>query len=297
VSAPDKLTLGVVQFAMEADAAKNIAHACQLVRHAHAHGAQVVLLPELFATHYFPREMSEKYFALAHSVDDDPSVRAMTALAKELGVVIAVSFFERAARTGQANKPAFYNSLVMLDADGVNLGLYRKTHIPDGTGYEKKFYFKPGDTGFRVFPTRYGRIGAGICWDQWFPECARAMTLLGADVLLYPTAIGSEPVTGRDTAAPWRRAMVGHAVSNTIHVAAANRIGNEGGQLFYGTSFIADPWGEICAELGRSEEGALVQTLDLAQARKDRAWMGLLSDRRPEAYHDLVAAPRKPDDA
>ncbi|HEX7479310.1 MAG TPA: nitrilase-related carbon-nitrogen hydrolase [Polyangiales bacterium] len=275
------LTLGVAQFAMQEDAAKNIARAGDLVRQAHACGAQVVLLPELFATPYFPREMDQRFFALAHPVETDPSVRAMSELARELEVAIAVSFFEQA-------QGAYYNSLVMLDADGANLGLYRKTHIPDGTGYEEKFYFKPGDTGFRVFTTRYGRIGAGICWDQWFPECARAMTLLGADVLLYPTAIGSEPVTGRDTAAAWRRAMLGHAVSNTIHVAAANRVGNEAGQLFYGTSFIADPWGEVKAELGRSEEGVLVLPLDLEQARKDRAWMGLLTDRRPEAYQDLV---------
>lgn len=287
MSTQDQLSLGVAQFAMHDDATKNLAKASELVRQAHARGAQVVLLPELFATPYFPREMSDKYFALAHRVDEDPSVRAMSALAKELGVVIPVSFFERAGEH-------YYNSLVMLDADGSNLGLYRKTHIPDGTGYEEKFYFRPGDTGFVVFATRFGRIGAGICWDQWFPECARAMTVLGAEVLLYPTAIGSEPTTQRDTSAPWRRAMVGHAVSNTIYVAAANRVGNESGQEFYGSSFVADPWGEVRAELGRSEEGVLVVPLDLAQARADRAWMGLLTDRRPDTYHDVVSSPADP---
>jgi N-carbamoylputrescine amidase len=200
-------------------------------------------------------------------------------VARELGVALPVSFFEREG-------DRYFNSLAMLDADGALLGVYRKTHIPDGTGYEEKYYFSPGDTGFRVWDTRFGKVGVGICWDQWFPECARAMTLQGADVLLYPTAIGSEPVTTRDTSKPWRRAMVGHAVSNTIHVAAANRVGNEGGQLFYGTSFIADPWGEIRAEL-YGEPGLLVHTLDLASARKDRDWMGLLKDRQPHAYAAL----------
>ena len=277
----DKLVLGVAQFSMSDKPQENIACAVDMVRQAHARGASVVLLPELFATRYFPREMDDKHFALAHPVADDPSVRSLAQVARELGVAIPVSFFER-------DGDAYYNSLVMLDERGQSLGVYRKTHIPDGTGYEEKFYFRPGDTGFTAFDTRAGRVGAGICWDQWFPECARAMALLGADVLLYPTAIGSEPVTTRDTAAPWRRAMVGHAVSNTVYVAAANRVGSEGGQVFYGTSFIADPWGEIVAELGRGEEGVLVAELDLARARQDREWMGLLKDRQPGAYGELV---------
>jgi N-carbamoylputrescine amidase len=281
MSQVSKLTLGVVQFAMRDEPERNVARAGDMVRLAHARGAQVVLLPELFATHYFPREMDEKHFLLAHTVAEDPSVRALAELARELNVVLPVSFFER-------HGDAYYNSLVMLDADGANLGLYRKTHIPDGTGYEEKFYFQPGDTGFRAFETRHGKLGAGVCWDQWFPECARAMTLLGAELLLYPTAIGSEPVTPRDTAAPWRRAMVGHAVSNTIFVAAANRVGDESGQVFYGSSFIADPWGEIIAELGRTEEGVIVAELDLAVARAEREWMGLLRDRQPHAYGELM---------
>jgi N-carbamoylputrescine amidase len=273
--------LAVAQFSMVEDARVNIARAVELVRAAHARGAQVVLLPELFATPYFPREMDQKFFALAHTLDEDPSLRALAPVAKELGVVLPVSFFERAG-------DAFFNSLAVLDADGRSLGVYRKTHIPDGTGYEEKYYFSPGDTGFRRFDTRYGNLGVGICWDQWFPESARAMTLLGADVLLYPTAIGSEPVTGRDTSLPWRRAMIGHAVSNTIPLAAANRVGTEGAQVFYGTSFIADPWGEIVAELNRTEEGVCVASLDLATARSDRDWMGLLRDRRPETYGVLT---------
>jgi N-carbamoylputrescine amidase len=270
-------SLAVAQFAMDESPERNIARACQLVREAHARGAQVVLLPELFSTHYFPRQIDSRFFALAHPLGEDPAVRALSQLAAALSVVIPVSFFER-------DGDAYYNSVVALDADGKALGVYRKTHIPDGPGYEEKHYFRPGDTGFRVFRTRYAALGVGICWDQWFPESARCMTLLGADVLLYPTAIGAEPVTGRDTAAPWRRAMVGHAVSNTIHVAAANRVGTEGGQTFYGTSFIADPWGEIVCELDRKEEGLLVTRIDLSRAQADREWMGLLRDRRPAMY-------------
>jgi len=277
-----KIRLAVAQFSMSDDAERNIARAAELVRQAHAEGAQVVLLPELFSGPYFPREMDPKFFALAHSQAEDPALKALAPIARELQVVLPVSFFER-------DGDRYFNSLVVLDADGRSLGVYRKTHIPDGAGYEEKFYFTPGDTGFRTFDTRYGRLGVGVCWDQWFPETARAMTLLGADLLLYPTAIGSEPVTARDTAAPWRRAMVGHAVSNTIHVAAANRVGTEGAQVFYGTSFIADPWGEIVAELGRTNEGLCTAEIDLALARTDRDWMGLIRDRRPETYGPLTS--------
>ncbi|HTU56967.1 MAG TPA: carbon-nitrogen hydrolase [Polyangiales bacterium] len=282
----DSFKLGVVQFAMHESPERNIARAVELVREAHAQGAQVILLPELFSSHYFPREKDQRFFALAHSTAEDPALRALVPLAAELQVVLPVSFFER-------DGDNFYNSLLVVDADGTQRGVYRKTHIPDGDGYEEKFYFKPGDTGFRVFQTRYAKLGVGICWDQWFPEAARSMALLGADILLYPTAIGSEPVTSRDTAAPWRRVMVGHAVANTMHVAAANRVGNEGGQVFYGTSFIADPWGEIVADLDRTEEGVLVQPIDVAKAREDRAWMGLLRDREP-AHYSAISAILKP---
>jgi N-carbamoylputrescine amidase len=278
----ESFKLGVVQFSMHAAPERNIARACEWVRAAHARGAQVILLPELFSGHYFPREKDPRFFALAHGVADDPALRALSQLAAELSVVLPVSFFER-------DGDNYYNSLMVIDADGSQCGLYRKTHIPDGDGYEEKFYFKPGDTGFRAFQTRYAQLGVGICWDQWFPEAARCMALLGADILLYPTAIGSEPVSSRDTAAPWRRVMVGHAVANTMHVAAANRVGNEAGQVFYGTSFIADPWGEIVAELDRTEEGVLVQAIDLAKARADRAWMGLLRDREPAHYTAIGA--------
>jgi N-carbamoylputrescine amidase len=278
----DTFKLGLAQFSMQADPERNIARAAEMVRAAHAQGAQVILLPELFSSYYFPREKDQRFFALAHTAQEDPALKVMSTLARELQVVLPVSFFER-------DGDNYYNSLICIDADGAQRGLYRKTHIPDGDGYEEKFYFKPGDTGFQVFRTRYASLGVGICWDQWFPEAARSMALLGADILLYPTAIGSEPVTERDTAAPWRRVMVGHAVANTMHVAAANRVGNEGGQLFYGTSFIADPWGEIVAELDRSQEGVLVQTIDVAKARADRGWMGLIRDRAPAQYSQISA--------
>ena len=276
-------SLAITQFSMAEAPERNIARAVDLVRQAHAQGAHVVLLPELFSTPYFPRQIDSRFFALAHPLAEDPAVRALRELARELQVVLPVSFFER-------DGDAFYNSMAMVDADGSVLGVYRKTHIPDGAGYEEKHYFRPGDTGFRVFRTRYAALGVGICWDQWFPESARCMTLLGADVLLYPTAIGSEPVTARDTAAPWRRAMIGHAVCNTIHVAAANRVGDEGGQRFYGTSFIADPWGELSCDLDRTSEGVALATIDPARARADREWMGLLRDRQPAMYGPIVAA-------
>jgi len=278
--------LGVVQFAMDSAPERNIQRASEWVRQAHALGAHVVLLPELFSSHYFPREKDPRFFSLAHPVAEDPAVRALTELAKELQLVLPVSFFEQ-------DGGAYYNSLAVIDADGKLLGVYRKTHIPDGDGYEEKYYFKPGNTGFRVWHTRYATLGVGICWDQWFPESARCMALMGADVLLYPTAIGSEPVTERDTAAPWRRAMVGHAVSNTMHVAAANRVGNEGGQVFYGTSFVADPWGEILGELDRNQEGVIISAIDVAKARDERHWMGLIRDRQPSQYGAISAILRE----
>lgn len=278
----DELRVGVAQMAMGADRNENIAHACELVRQAKLSDAQVVLLPELFEGVYFPRTIDDAHFALATSVEDSPAIVALAALCKELQVVVPVSFFER-------DGDRYFNSVVMLDADGVQVGRYRKTHIPDGAGYEEKHYFEPGDTGFVVFDTRYGRIGVGICWDQWFPECARAMTLMGAEVLLYPTAIGSEPMAPhRDTRAPWRRVMQGHAVANTIPVAAANRVGDENGQRFYGTSFVCDGYGEICAELDDHEEGVRVVTFSRKQLAIEREWMGLVRDRRPECYGALT---------
>ena len=227
-----------------------------LVREAAAKGAQVILPSELFQGPYFCVAQEERWFATAHPWREHPCVTALAPLAAELGVVIPISIFEREG-------PHYFNSLVMVDADGSLLGVYRKSHIPDGPGYQEKYYFRPGDTGFKVWDTRFGRIGVGICWDQWYPEAARAMALMGAEVLLYPTAIGSEPHDASlDTAAPWRRAMQGHAVSNVIPVVGANRIGFEpwagypgGGQGFYGSSFIADHRGDLVAELGRERGG------------------------------------------
>ncbi len=277
------LTLGVLQSALSDDGDKNIARISQLVREAAGKGAQVILPSELFHGHYFCRTQDEKHFARAFPWREHPAVLAMAKLAKELSVVIPVSIYEKAG-------PHYYNSVVIADADGELLGVYRKSHIPDGPGYQEKYYFRPGDTGFRVWETKFGRVGVGICWDQWFPEAARAMALQGADVLLYPTAIGSEPaeVGEGDTAARWRRAMLGHAVSNAIPVAAANRVGLEGDQLFYGTSFICDEAGEILSEVARGEEGVAVATIDLDQMDRARAAWGFFRDRRPELYADLT---------
>jgi N-carbamoylputrescine amidase len=274
--------VAIVQLSLGDDVDVNIGRAGQLVAEAAAQGAQIVLLPELFASRYFPREPDAVFFSLAAPPERSREVQAMRLLARTHGVVIPVSYFER-------DGDRYYNSVIAFDADGSELGRYRKTHIPDGPGYEEKHFFQPGDTGFQVFASRYGRIGVGICWDQWFPEAARAMALLGADLLLYPTAIGSEPVRKDvDTAAPWRRVMIGHAVANTIPVAASNRVGDEGGQLFYGTSFISDGRGEILRELSRTEEGVAIAELDLGAWREERDWFGLLRDRRPESYGKLV---------
>jgi N-carbamoylputrescine amidase len=220
----------------------------------------------------------------AYPWKEHPAVTALAPLAKELGVVIPVSIFERAGQE-------YYNSLVMADADGALLGLYRKSHIPDGPGYEEKFYFRPGDTGFKVWETKFGTLGVGICWDPWFPEAARAMMLMGAEVLFYPTAIGSEPENPTlDTKDRWRRAMTGHAVSNVVPVAASNRIGNEDGQIFYGSSFIIDDGGDTLADMSRTEEGFAAATVDLDYLAERRASWGFFRDRRPELYGKLTGA-------
>ncbi len=259
-----------------------------LVRQAAGRGAQIVLPQELFAAPYFCRDELQKHFALAQPIDGHPVVERFRRLAAELRVAMPVSVFERANN-------AYYNSIAMVDADGSVLGVYRKSHIPDGPGYEEKFYFNPGDTGFKVWQTRYGKVGCGICWDQWYPETARAMMLLGADVLMYPTAIGSEPHDKElDTAEPWRRAMQGHAVSNVVPVVGANRIGHEHatevGQVFYGSSFIADHRGDLVESLGRDEEGVLVHTFDLDYIDRHRAAWGFFRDRRTDLYGQLCSA-------
>ena len=256
----------------------NIAAVSALVEQAAAQGAQVVLPPELFAGGYFCREEDERFFALARPTAEHPSVRAMQQLAAKLKVAIPTSFFERDGHH-------YYNTMAMIDAEGQIMGTYRKSHIPDGPGYEEKYYFRPGNTGFKVWNVFGTRIGVGICWDQWYPETARCMALMGAELLFYPTAIGSEPYdAGFDTSRMWRRAMVGHAVSNCMPVIAANRIGCEAGQTFYGHSFITDEWGDLVASYEREEAGVLVAELDLARAAKHRAGMGFFRDRRPQLY-------------
>lgn len=282
-----EITVAALQLAFSADIDANIAKVSEAVREAHARGAQVILPPELFEGEYFCRVEDEALFANAAPVGEHKAVLAMQALAEALKVHIPTSFFE-------LDGPHHYNSLAMIGPDGEIQGVYRKSHIPDGPGYEEKFYFRPGNTGFKVWdgPVANGHrttLGVGVCWDQWYPETARAMMLMGAEVLFYPTAIGSEPHdTSLDTARLWRRAMVGHAVSNVVPVIAANRVGCEHGQTFYGTSFITDERGDILAELDREEEGVIVATLDLDRVRRHRAAFGFFRDRRPELYGRLV---------
>jgi N-carbamoylputrescine amidase len=283
------LTLAAVQASYGDDLDANIEKTRGFIREAAAKGAQVVLPSELFQGPYFCVTQEERWFAQAHPWREHPAVTALAPLAGELGIVLPISIFEREG-------PHYFNSLVMADADGSLAGVYRKSHIPDGPGYQEKYYFRPGDTGFRVWPTRFGRLGVGICWDQWFPEAARAMTLMGAEALLYPTAIGSEPHDpSLDTAAPWRRAMQGHAVSNVIPVVGANRTGFEpwvgypgGGQRFYGSSFICDQRGDLVAELGRDAEGVIAATFDLDFLAAHRAAWGFFRDRRPDLYGSLT---------
>jgi N-carbamoylputrescine amidase len=273
------LTVAALQLALgSADEADNIAAVSALVEEAAGKGARLILPPELFSGPYFCQAEDEANFALARPVAEHPSVIAMQKLAKTLNVAIPTSVFERDGHH-------YYNTLAMIAPGGDVLGTYRKSHIPDGPGYEEKFYFRPGNDGFKVWQVCGATVGVGICWDQWYPETARVMALSGAEVLLYPTAIGSEPYDpDLDTSRMWRRAMVGHAVSNCMPVVAANRIGKEGEQRFYGHSFIADEWGDLVAEFGAEESGVLVATLDLAQAARHRAGMGFFRDRRPELY-------------
>ena len=275
------LKVAALQASFSKDMQTNIDKVKYLVREAAGMGADVVLPPELFCDHYFCKVQDERHFATAYPWAEHPAVTQLEPVAKALGVVIPVSIYEK-------DGPEYYNSIVILDADGTPLGVYRKSHIPDGPGYMEKFYFRPGNTGFRVWETKKGKLGVGICWDQWFPEAARAMTLMGADCLFYPTAIGSEPHDpDLDTAARWRRVMQGHAVANVIPVVAANRTGNEEGQVFYGTSFIADHAGEIVSELGRSEEGVITATADLDFLDRHRAAWGFFRDRRTDLYDVL----------
>jgi N-carbamoylputrescine amidase len=278
--------LALIQMSMTAVLEQNLEKAEKHVREAASNGANIILLPELFENLYFCQLEREEYFSLAHPVEGHPFLGRFQDLARELNVVLPISFFEKAGQ-------AYFNSLALFDADGTRMGVYRKSHIPDGPGYEEKYYFNPGDTGFKTWQTRFGAIGVGICWDQWFPECARAMTLLGADLLLYPTAIGSEPseVETPNSYQMWQRAMTGHAVVNSTYLAGCNRVGTEGmetlEQTYYGHSFIVDYTGEKQAEL-EGFEGIIYAEMDFAEARRFRAGMGFFRDRRPELYAPLM---------
>jgi N-carbamoylputrescine amidase len=286
-SVQGEVVVAATQFACSWDLAANLAKAEHLVRAAAAQGARLILLQELFATPYFCIEQDPAYLELAEATADSSLLQRFSALARELGVVLPVSFFER-------GNNAYFNSVALIDADGRNLGVYRKTHIPDGPGYQEKFYFSPGDTGFRVWDTQVGRIGVGICWDQWFPESARIMALKGAELLLYPTAIGSEPPPAPpvDSRGHWQRVQQGHAAANLMPLIAANRIGVERPRRnpeqshirFYGSSFIADQTGALLAEAGDSEEAVLVVRFDRQELRRRRDGWFLFRDRRPETY-------------
>ena len=278
MSQTSRVRVAATQCAFTGSLDENVARVEGLVREAAAKGAQVILPSELFEGLYFCREEKDEFFDWAKPAVGHPTITHFQVLAKKLGVVIPVSFFERDGH-------AFYNSLAMVDADGSLLGIYRKSHIPDGPGYEEKFYFRPGNTGFKVWDTRFGKLGVGICWDQWYPECARAMMLLGAEILFYPTAIGTEPENpDLDTKDLWQRAMIGHAVSNVVPVVASNRTGTEGDQTFYGHSFISDHRGEKLAELGRTGSGVILADFDLEEIRRNRASFGFFRDRRPDLY-------------
>ena len=276
------VTVAAIQTSYGHDMDANIEKTVAFVRGAAAQGAQVVLPSELFQNIYFCTTQDERWFAHAYPAVDHPCVKALQPLARELNIVLPISIFEK-------DGPRYYNSIVIADAGGEILGTYRKSHIPDGPGYQEKYYFRPGDTGFKVWNTKFAKIGVGICWDQWYPEAARAMMLKGAELLFYPTAIGSEPHDeSLDTAAPWQRAMQGHAVSNIVPVIAANRTGREAGygspQNFYGHSFIADHRGDLVQRFGEKEEGVLVHEFDLDFLNRHRAAWGFFRDRRPEFY-------------
>ena len=281
-----KTTVAATQFASTPDRAANLATAERLVRESARQGANVILIQELFETPYFCKEHNTACFSVAMPIAENPAVRRFQDLARELNVVLPASVYERAGN-------AFYNTVAFIDADGSILGTYRKAHIPESPGYHEKFYFSPGDTGFKVWPTRFGTLGVAICWDQWFPESARAMALLGAEILFYPTAIGSEPqdlsIDSRDH---WQRAMQGHAASNIMPVVASNRVGTEQGEhwkvTYYGSSFITDHTGAILKQAPREGEAVITATFDLDAIRAYRTSWGVFRDRRPELYGPIM---------
>jgi|TARA_B100000508_G_scaffold108625_1_gene86726 N-carbamoylputrescine amidase len=281
-----EVTVAATQMACSNETDKNVSNAEKLVRQAASEGAQIILIQELFESQYFCMDQKEELFELSKPFENHPTIKKFSELAKELKVVLPVSFFEKANR-------AHYNSVAIVDADGSVLGKYRKSHIPDGPGYQEKFYFNPGDTGFKVWNTKYAKIGVGICWDQWFPEAARSMVLSGAELLLYPTAIGGEPEDdGFDSSDMWQRAMIGHSASNQIPVIASNRIGTEKGidieNYFYGRSFVTNHVGDKIAEGSRDKEEVLIGKINLSEAETLRNVWGVFRDRRPELYKGLL---------
>ena len=281
-----EVTVAATHMACSNDTDKNVSNAEKLVRQAASEGAQIILIQELFESQYFCMDQKEELFELSKPFENHPTIKKFSELAKELKVVLPVSFFEKANR-------AHYNSVAIVDADGSVLGKYRKSHIPDGPGYQEKFYFNPGDTGFKVWNTKYAKIGVGICWDQWFPEAARSMVLSGAELLLYPTAIGGEPEDdGFDSSDMWQRAMIGHSASNQIPVIASNRIGTEKGidieNYFYGRSFVTNHVGDKIAEGSRDKEEVLIGKINLSEAETLRNVWGVFRDRRPELYKGLL---------
>ena len=281
-----EVTVAATQMACSNETDKNVSNAEKLVRQAASEGAQIILIQELFESQYFCMDQKEELFELSKPFENHPTIKKFSELAKELKVVLPVSFFEKANR-------AHYNSVAIVDADGSVLGKYRKSHIPDGPGYQEKFYFNPGATGFKVWNTKYAKIGVGICWDQWFPEAARSMVLSGAELLLYPTAIGGEPEDdGFDSSDMWQRAMIGHSASNQIPVIASNRIGTEKGidieNYFYGRSFVTNHVGDKIAEGSRDKEEVLIGKINLSEAETLRNVWGVFRDRRPELYKGLL---------
>ena len=288
-----KVKVAAIQMSCAEERDENISKAEYMVRRAAAEGAKVILLPELFETPYFCQQRNYEFYYYAEATEENPAVKKFMQVARETGTVIPVSFYEKYGNT-------FFNSIAMIDADGSLMGVYRKSHIPDDHFYQEKFYFTPGDTGFKVWKTRYGNIGVGICWDQWFPEAARCMALMGADMLLYPTAIGSEPILECDSMPHWRRAMQGHSASNLIPVIAANRIGTEevipsednqyqeSSLTFYGSSFITDATGEIMAQADRDNEMIITSVIDTDANREFRQSWGVFRDRRPELYGRII---------
>ncbi|QSF45433.1 N-carbamoylputrescine amidase [Paenibacillus tianjinensis] len=282
-----KLKVAATQMSCSGDIDENIRKAEVLVREAASQGAQIILLQELFETPYFCQKEKSDYYAYATELEHNKAVNHFKAIAKELQVVLPISFYEK-------KNYARYNSLAVIDADGTVMGKYRKSHIPDGPGYEEKFYFNPGDTGFKVWNTRYAKIGVGVCWDQWYPEAARVMSLMGAEILFYPTAIGSEPQDGSiDSKDHWQTCMLGHAAANLIPVVASNRIGEETDEEssinFYGSSFIAGPQGNKIVEAGRDEQAVLVSEFDLDALEVGRIEWGIFRDRRPELYRMIAS--------